>query len=253
LREAGLLRRPPEEIPDEVIDAALEVATRRAEERHHVGHPALWRIDHDRARAMVRRVLRSEGNGLPFPQHEPHHAELAFGRGDAPAGWRSVVLPGAGGEQDVSLEGKIDRLDRGPSGYAVVDYKSGAVRKADLKKELLETQFQLPIYLYAARSAGAAGAVHAAWVGLKNGQTATLAEVLDAAKGGSLEELLSADPAVRKRADLEGRKNLANAVHRLVAELRQGHYPARPKDCEYCSYRAVCRISDRRLEEEPRP
>jgi superfamily I DNA/RNA helicase/RecB family exonuclease len=253
LKEAGLLRRPPEEIPDETIDAALEVATRRAEERLHVGHPALWRIDRERARAMVRRVLRSEGNGLPFPHHEPDHAELSFGRSDSPSGWRSVVIPGVAGEQDVYLEGKIDRLDRGPSGYAVVDYKSGSVRKGDLKKDLLETQFQLPLYLYAARSAGAKGAVHAAWLGLKNGQTATLAEVLEAARAGTLEDLLSADPAVRERADLEGKKNLANAVHRVVAELRQGHFPARPRDCEYCAHRAVCRISDRRLEEEPRP
>lgn len=250
LREAGVLRRPLEEIPDGVIDEALEVARSSAEARAHVGHPALWEIDRARAREMVRRVLAGEGNGLPFPQHEPEHTELTFGRRNSPEGWKQVVVPGAPGEQDVYVEGKIDRLDRGPSGWAVIDYKSGSVRKADLKQKLLETEFQLPLYLLAARSAGATRATYAAWMGLKTGEPLALHEVVEAAKTGTLEELLITDPVARKRIEAEGKRNLANAVHAVVGELRRGHFAARPKDCEFCSYRAVCRITDRRLEEE---
>ncbi|HVE83929.1 MAG TPA: PD-(D/E)XK nuclease family protein [Myxococcales bacterium] len=250
LREAGLLRRPAEEIPDAVLDEAVEVARARAEARTHVGHPSLWEIDRERARSMVRRVLAAEGNGLPFPQHQPEHVELTFGRRDSPEGWREVVIPGVAGEQDVFVEGKIDRLDRGPSGWAVIDYKSGAVRKSELKADLLETEFQLPLYLLAARSAGARHAVHAAWVGLKTGEPLALAEVVEAAKAGTLEEMLATDAVTRKRAEAEGKRNLANAVHSVVGELRRGRFAARPKDCEWCSYRAVCRITDRRLEEE---
>jgi len=250
LREAGLLHRPAEEVPDPVLDEALDVARARAEVRSHVGHPAVWEVDRERARAMVRRVLAGEGHGLPFAQHEPEHTELTFGRRDSPEGWKHVVIPGAGGEQDVYLEGTIDRLDRGPTGWAVIDYKSGTARRADQKAKLLETLFQLPIYLLAARSAGATRAVHAAWLGLKNGQPLSLAEVVEASRSGTLEELLATDPFTRRRAEAEGKKNLSNAVHAVVSELRRGRFPARPKDCEHCSYRAVCRITDRRLEEE---
>ena len=43
------------------------------------------------------------------------------------------------------------------------------------------------------------------------------------------------------------------ALH-LLAGAREGRFPARPKDCGDCGYRAVCRISARRVpaqEEEP--
>ena len=91
--------------------------------------------------------------------------------------------------------------------------------------------------------------MNAAWLGLKNGEPLTLAEVVER-KGRTLEELLSGRmPAVRQRIEAEGKKNLANAVHAVVGELRQGRFAARPKDCEFCSFRAVCRITDRRLED----
>jgi hypothetical protein len=50
--------------------------------------------------------------------------------------------------------------------------------------------------------------------------------------------------------EAEGHRNLANALHGLVAGLRAGRFPMHAKDCDGCSYRAVCRISERKLEEE---
>ena len=68
--------------------------------------------------------------------------------------------------------------------------------------------------------------------------------------GQTLDELISADPAVAERLEERGGKNLVAAIQKLVAGLRAGQFPARPQDCRFCSYRAVCRISERALEEE---
>ena len=113
-----------------------------------------------------------------------------------------------------------------------------------MREQLLSTDFQLPLYLFAARASGLRGARRAAWFSLRNAKTTYLHEVIPDAQ---LDELLSTDPAVRARVAAEGGLNLPNAVQALVRSLREGQFPARPKDCAECGYRAVCRISERRL------
>ena len=48
----------------------------------------------------------------------------------------------------------------------------------------------------------------------------------------------------------EAKPNLANAVEALIRTVRAGQFAVRPKDCGSCGYRAVCRITERRLVEE---
>lgn len=250
LRAAGLLERAPEELPDELINQALEEAAAEVERRDHVGHPALWKLGRERARAMVRRVLSAEHRGLPFEGHLPSGAEIVFGRPHAPEGWQTVVLPPGGqGEIPVHLTGKIDRLDEAPSGVGVIDYKSSRHQSPKARyDELLETEFQLPMYLYAARGSGAGRELRAAWLSLRDGKVLQFDEVL-AQASQTVDELLATDPEARQRLKQEERKNLANAVHELVTGLRAGRFPARPEDCRGCAYRAVCRITQRRFQE----
>ncbi len=194
LREAGLLGRAPEEVPDAMIDGALDEAARELEQRAHVGHPALWRLGRERARAMVRRVLGSEIHGLPFDGHEPVATELPFGKKGAPEGWETVVIPPAGpDEQPVYVAGSIDRIDEGPDALGVVDYKSLKSKTPQKQLEaLLTTEFQLPLYLFAARSSGRARALKAAWLSLRDGEALSIEEVL-AEAGQSVEDLLATD------------------------------------------------------------
>jgi hypothetical protein len=129
----------------------------------------------------------------------------------------------------------------------VIDYKSGRINERGLREKLLSSDFQLPLYLYAARASGHPEAKHAAWFSLRTGETIELSALLSPAE---LEDLLATDPEVRARLAQEGRLNLANAVESLVRTLREGLFPVRPKDCGSCGYRAVCRITERRLVEE---
>ncbi|MFZ5471193.1 MAG: PD-(D/E)XK nuclease family protein [Myxococcota bacterium] len=250
LRDEGLLRRPVQDVPDALLDDVLAAASAELERRGHVGHPALWRIGRERARSMVQRVLAAEGQGLPFEGHVPKHTELVFGRSGAAPGWEEVVLPAAEADEvPVHVAGSIDRLDMASADVGVVDYKAGR-SKAPTKhyEELLSVEFQLPLYLYAAKSSGNAKALRAAWLSLRDGETVDFGAVLDKA-GQSLEELLAIGIEARRVLQREGKKNLANAVHGLAKGLRAGNFPARPEDCDRCSFRAVCRITERRFQE----
>ncbi|WP_224367347.1 PD-(D/E)XK nuclease family protein [Hyalangium versicolor] len=245
LKEKGLLGKGLEEIPEELLTKALEKAVRYFEERFHVGHPVLWQLAAERAKAMVRRILADERRGLPFDLYMPEQFELKFGPDASEDPWQDVSL--FSGDDAIHFEGKIDRLDKGAGDVGVIDYKSGRLDKRALKERLLSSDFQLPLYLYAARASGHREARNAAWFSLRTGTTISLTEVLSEAE---IEAMLSTDPTVRAKLAEEGGLNLANAVEGLVRSTREGQFGMRPKDCGGCGYRAVCRISERRVVEE---
>ncbi len=250
LVEKGLQGKPPDQVPAELIDAAVEEAGKAVEQFNHTGHPALWKLGQDRARAMVRRLLGAENAGLPFAGRVPHRTELAFGGKRADPDYPEVMVPAARpGEEPIWLEGKIDRVDDGPGGLAVVDYKTRRKEPKDAREELLTVEFQLPIYLYALRAAGHS-TTDAAWLSLKEGAATVLSELLLKEGLQSVDDLISAEDGVRQRVEELGGKNLANALHELVGALRKGQFAARPRDCKYCGFKSVCRISARRFEED---
>ncbi len=245
LKEAGLLGKGIEEVPDAVLESALEVAARHLETRDHVGHHALWRLARERARNMARRILADERRGLPFERYVPEGFELQFGPAADADPWRNVFL--MAGEEAIFFEGKIDRLDAAAGDVGVIDYKSGKLDKRSLRERLLSSDFQLPLYLYAARASGHREAHQAAWFSLRTGDTIHLSEVLSAQE---LEDMLATDEATRARLAEQGGLNLANAVETMVRTMREGQFAVRPKDCGDCGYRAVCRITERRVSVE---
>ncbi|MFL5349133.1 MAG: PD-(D/E)XK nuclease family protein [Hyalangium sp.] len=245
LKQKGLLGKGIDEIPEALLNESLDEAVAYFEARYHVGHPALWQLAKERARAMVRRILADEQRGMPFDSYVPEGFELKFGPGADEDSWQDVFL--YSGQEAIYFEGKIDRLDKGAGDVGVIDYKSGRLDKRALKERLLSSDFQLPLYLYAARASGHREARNAAWFSLRTGTTISLSEVLSDAE---VEAMLSTDPVVREKLREEGGLNLANAVEGLVTAARQGKFGMRPKDCGGCGYRAVCRISERRVVEE---
>lgn len=249
LKREGMLNRPFSVISPQLVDQALAEASALHQRSAHVGHPALWDLSRKRAHAMAKRLLQSRCRGLPFQSQEPTDAELRFGGPDAPEDWRQIKIPGGDGEADVFVEGKIDRVDQGDGALGVVDYKSGASPSGRRAIErLLASEFQLPLYLYAARSVRKRR-VDGAWLSLKDGAPVFLSALLTSHVGQGVEELLAIDVEERSRLERQGKKNLANAIHGLLHKLRQGDFGIRPLDCGYCSYRAVCRITERRLNE----
>ena len=247
LKERDLLGRGLDELPEALLDSVLDEVRAHFEQRHYVGHPALWRLARERAKNMVRRILMDERRGLPFERFEPTGFELRFGPRNPAEGWNEVTLQV--GEELIHFEGTIDRLDMGGGEVGVIDYKSGKLSKSELKKKLLDSDFQLPLYLYAARASGHQKTHQAAWFSLRTGEVIHLSEVLEKDEL-ELEELLSTEPAVRAKMAAQEKPNLANAVEALIRTVRTGQFPVRPKDCGSCGYRPVCRITDRRLVEE---
>jgi ATP-dependent helicase/nuclease subunit B len=252
LKERALLGRGFHELPEALLDTVLDEVRAHFEQRHYVGHPALWRLARERAKNMVRRVLLDERRGLPFARLEPSGFELRFGPKNPEAGWEAVTLEVDG--TSVHFEGTIDRLDMAAGEVGVIDYKSGGLTRSELRDKLLDaSDFQLPLYLYAARVSGHLGTRQAAWFSLKTGKAILLSDVLTDKKAEQsldLDELLSTHPTVRERMAAEGKPNLANAVETLVRTVRAGRFGMRPKDCSRCGYQAVCRITQRRLEGE---
>jgi len=132
----------------------------------------------------------------------------------------------------------------------VVDYKSGIIPNGkQLIENLLETEFQLPLYLYAVSSVAHPTRMEAALLSLRSGKLTNLAEALGQYGDIRIDELISADPEMRRKLQESGRKNLPNAVHTMLRRLRGGEFPIRPRDCSFCSFRPVCRITERRFGE----
>ncbi|WP_257456243.1 PD-(D/E)XK nuclease family protein [Archangium lipolyticum] len=247
LKERKLLGRGLDEIPEALLDTVLDEVRAHFEERHYVGHPALWRLARERAKNMVRRILMDERRGLPFERFEPKEFELRFGPRNPAEGWNEVTLQVD--EDVIHFEGTIDRLDMAGGEVGVIDYKSGKLSRSELKKKLLDSDFQLPLYLYAARASGHLQTRQAAWFSLRTGEVIHLSEVLEK-DAVEMDELLSTEPKVRERLAAEAKPNLANAVEALIRTVRAGQFAMRPKDCGSCGYRPVCRITERRLVEE---
>jgi ATP-dependent helicase/nuclease subunit B len=255
MKAHGWLGKPVSSLPtaelDALIDQAIDQAAKKAETDNAVGHPALWKLGREKARRMVQRVLFSENEGQPFKDQQwlPDAVEVTFGRGATDERFRTVVAPAARpGEQDVFLNGKIDRIDLGPGGAGVVDYKAGR-KKKNAKAELLVSDFQLPAYVLALRQALMLPKNDAAWLYLGDHDASSLSRLLG--KDQTLDELMAVDLETRDRvATEEKKKNFANAVHEVAGQLRAGDVGARPHDCQWCSFKRVCRISQRRIAEE---
>ena len=246
LAAQGLLQQPVELIPDELLDRAFAEASKGMAGTSHLGHPALWKIAQDRARAMVRRLLATDHRGLPFEGLTPWHAELTFGTPDAPEAWRTIVVAAGEGEEAIHLKGKVDRVDHGAGRVGVVDYKAGKVDGRHLADRLFQTEFQLATYLFAMRAAGHTDA-RAAWISLRAGEVVTFDEVLARWDGIPVDDLLTDDVGRRAALALANKPNLPNALHGLLARLRGGEFAMRSVDCEYCEFQSVCRISERRV------
>jgi hypothetical protein len=138
----------------------------------------------------------------------------------------------------------MDRIDVGAGVVGVLDYKTSINRT--LGQDFLVREFQMAFYLLAARALLDGVTPTGGWLGLGKNELKSIGAALG--KNGSVEELLATDELTRARLEREGKPNLANAVFSLLASVRAGDFGARPKDCEYCALKAVCRISQRQLE-----
>jgi RecB family exonuclease len=234
----GWIDAAPQTLPADLVPGVVQEAARELASVTPTGHPRIWALAQARVQRTLERLLAT-GKLFPFPGLRPAAVEVPFGRPEAEEGWRSLEIPPAfPGEAPVWIRGTLDRIDRGPGGTGVLDYKSSK-RRDHARSDFLVTDFQLPLYLHALRLRGEQPPLRAGWLSLRNLEFIPLEDV----DGGPLEGLLAMDAASRV---LNGGANLATAVHQLLAEPRRGQFPVRPRDCSFCQLAAVCRISERR-------
>lgn len=170
-------------------------------------------------------------------------SEVAFGPRKK---WPALEVPVENGAP-VVIQGRIDGVERSGMALRVVEFKSGrgdGFRKR-LQEGALDTQFQMVVYAAALERARRAGvlegdptAVDGVYVGFRDLTEHGLRDALS--KPRKKGPAVDVDMLVGRGAEGEG--PLGDAVRRVVLPLRAGHFEPRPRDCDFCQYRSLCRV-----------
>ncbi len=166
---------------------------------------------------------------------EPVHLELGFGFSEEPGGLTAVDLGGG-----VTLRGRIDRIDVGPAGEAVVyDYKGAGVWPA--ARWIGDRRIQLALYMVAAEQLLGLRVIGGFYQPLSGS---------DLRGRGALQrdvgvQLGCVPSDLMERPELDELLEQAVGLARTAAaQARTGEIEARPHTCAYnggCAYAAICR------------
>jgi hypothetical protein len=123
-------------------------------DRHDAEHPPLRPVMRAIERREMLRTLSAFATAdlreLAGSGYRPRHLEFRFGEGgaSAPAGEKVTITAGG---VEMNLRGTIDRIDEGPDGWRVIDYKDGkGARHEGIRTKLADGQaLQLPLYAMA--------------------------------------------------------------------------------------------------------
>lgn len=157
----------------------------------------------------------------------PRYFEAVFGEGECP--YPPLAIATEAGT--VHMRGRIDRIDEGGKGYRVVDYKTGAVPKAENLKQGIS--LQLVAYALALEQVIAPGA-----------------ECVEGV-------LLQVGTDEKRRVREKGQTNWDNTkegfykgVAAALEGIRGTWFPPAPQPdvCAYCDARRMCRIDASRVE-----
>lgn len=207
------------------VDAALLEADLRAIRRQ----VELW---------LARRLSAPEGWTML-------ESEVGFGPKHR---WPAVEIPMREGPP-VAIRGRIDGVERMGGVLRAVEFKSGRGDgyRRRLQQGVLETQFQLVVYAAAlerARGLGLVGdantaSVDGTYVGFRDLSEHGLRDAL-AKPRRPTEAAWDLDALITDGAAGVGR--LGDAVRAVVEPLRAGRFEPRPRDCQFCQYRSLCRV-----------
>jgi ATP-dependent helicase/DNAse subunit B len=237
------LRRARELLAGALAEKEAEFALSTAPERRP-GYRR--RLRADLGRYLEHAAASAEDRpGQPGFALEPTHLELEFGfapdgEGGAGGDEEPGQLPAFDLGEGVMLRGRIDRVDIGPDGEAVVvDYKGRSASPA--AKWIAERDLQVPLYMRAVESLLGVRAVGGFYQPL-SGSDLRARGVLEAGVGAQLECVGDdAREAEEVRALLD---EAVGAAREAAAQAARGELEPRPRTCAFkggCLYPAICR------------
>jgi ATP-dependent helicase/DNAse subunit B len=224
----------PDELP--AARARLHEALVELERKHRIS------VDPDRLRAEVRRV---EADLIRHLEHAAHSGtvyaarelELTFGTAEG------SLPPAELGGGELKLQGRIDRVDIGPEGAIVRDYKGrSAVDSAD--RWLAKGKLQMGLYVRAVEQLlglAVVGGLYQQIGGEESRPRGFLIDDADAQVALTRGDRISAEQARELLAEIEV------AAIEAVREIRAGRLEPRPETCGWkgdgCSYPSICRCA----------
>jgi RecB family exonuclease len=169
---------------------------------------------------------------------EPTHLELSFGFPETPESLPALKLA-----DGVLLRGRIDRIDVGPGGQAIVyDYKSGRTGSGHSgARWVSEGRFQMALYMRAAGELLGLDVVGGLYQPLAGGDLR--ARGLLAGDCGIELSCVRTDSVDREQMDELVRSACESAVQAAL-QAKSAQIQARPASCAYgggCAYPTICR------------
>ena len=213
-----------------VMEEVVERYFAEQAQRGLVGDERLWEVEKQHCLRDFALLLAHEAT-LTAAGHVPLRFEENYGMrsDDEPLRIRS-------GEEQVFVQGKIDRIDRlppdenGAPRFAVFDYKSSGNQRW---QEVIEgTDFQLPLYTLAAQQI------------VLHDEKAQCVEWSYYKVRRPIEKNARVVAEGKKAQMAECLKATLEHLPRYAAQIRSGQFPAAPRGdvCSFCEYRHVCRV-----------
>ena len=259
LREQGVADRPAD-----YRDRLFAIANEEFDRMPYEG--LFWELEklryfgNEQVRGIFDVFLQQEQERLDKLQAQPSYFELSFGfSGSFPMDAASRRQPAVirGEQNEMRLQGRIDRVDLLPDGAAmIIDYKTGRVH-TKITDIIDGTHFQIPLYLYVLPQViEGAFPVYGGLYQLNAADSCELKPVVADREHETLQSLKARSYAFVPHAKITNEQDepfdfdgvLAHSVDLAFAKieaLRQGQFrhTAFPDDdrCnKYCDYRRIC-------------
>ena len=188
-----------------------------APEEHGFGQAALWRLEWQRYRERIVKML--EQQKLPAGANEDYRVLKT-------EEWVEGEVPTT---PPMRVFGRVDRIDETPDGLLVIDYKTGGI---DSRAKVHRGESaQLPVYAYALKNDPRAG-----------GKPVSAAYARLPAASGTKSWTLSASDSM----DEEAINGIVGVVQKSRDAIQEGDFRVNPTpdDCpRYCPMKHVCRVN----------
>lgn len=233
------------EIPEVVAETLEKICRENNFTGQQYPDPWLWELEKRVIRDNLINLVISELERLKRSQFHPAMYEWGFGLQGEDMDKNSVRQPLVikTPHTEVSLCGKVDRIDIHEDGmsYAVYDYKN---RSGDSKEKMLQGKaLQLPVYLVAVEKFLGKTAA-AAYLSIMKGKTDASLVRAEMLKDLGMNRQTR---ALSEEGWMQLKETTLNAVGEYYEGIAAGQFPPAPGDCRYCEFSRICLYDPGRL------